>query len=208
VSISPAARRGTRAGGKYLIERSRSCPVEVDYGSEYRPQPDRRAERARQSSSRSRVRRPTRGAAPRGQAQGAQLAICNVVGSMATRDREGTSTRRRARKSASASHQAFTSHWSPCSSSRSYMAQVRGPWPGEIAPHRGAAAAAPHHRADDQASAAMEKVRSGLQPHDFLYLGRGINYPIALRGREAQGNLVHPRRRYQAGSMKPRAMRS
>lgn len=37
---------------------------------------------------------------------------------------------------------------------------------------------------------------------DFLYLGRGISTRSPLRGAQAQGDLLHPRRGYPAGEMK------
>ena len=40
-----------------------------------------------------------------------------------------------------------------------------------------------------------ELSRALAHARDFLYLGRGVNYPIALEGAlEAQGDLLPPRR--------------
>ena len=91
---SRAARRGTPAlVGKFLIEQLARVPVEVDYGSEYRYRdPIVDAAARSPSSSRSRARRPTRSPrCARRSGRGARsIAICNVVGSMATRETDGT----------------------------------------------------------------------------------------------------------------------
>ena len=78
--------------GKFLIEELARLPVEVDYGSEYRYRrplvgPDTLAVAITQSGETA----DTLAAVREARRQGARtLAICNVVGSMATREAEGT----------------------------------------------------------------------------------------------------------------------
>ena len=90
---SPAARRGTPAlVGKFLIEQLARVPVEVDYGSEYRYRnpivaPNTLAVVITQSGETA----DTLAALREAKRDGARsIAICNVVGSMATRETDGT----------------------------------------------------------------------------------------------------------------------
>ncbi len=144
--------------GKFLIEQLARIPVEVDYGSEYRYRhPDRRREDARRSSSRSRARRPTRWrrcARPRRTAR-ASIAVCNVVGSMATRETDGTVYTHAGPEIGVASTKAFTSQLVALYLLALRLGQARGSLtPGRVeAAHRRAAAAAAAARAGAEAGA-------------------------------------------------------
>ena len=88
-----AARRGTPAlVGKFMIEQLARLPVEVDYGSEYRYRnpivtPNTLAIVITQSGETA----DTLAALREAKRDGARsIAICNVVGSMATRETDGT----------------------------------------------------------------------------------------------------------------------
>ncbi len=98
--------------GKFLIEQLARVPVEVDYGSEYRyRRPDRHGRTPWPWSSPSRARPPTRWrrcARPSSRAP-SSLAICNVVGSMATREADGTIYTHAGPEIGVASTKAFTS---------------------------------------------------------------------------------------------------
>ena len=90
--------------GKFMIERLARLPVEVDYGSEFRYrdpiiQPNTLTIVISQSGETADTLAAQREAKQKGSKT---LAICNVVGSMITREAAGTSDHpRRARKSAS-----------------------------------------------------------------------------------------------------------
>ena len=149
--------------GKFLIETLARVPVEVDYGSEYRYRnADRRRERA--DDRHHAVRRNGRHArvAARSEATRASrsLAICNVVGSMATREADGTVYTHAGPEIGVASTKAFTSQLVALQLLALYMAQVRGTLSSDEmrSSHRRASAVAARHRSGDSASAAMERV--------------------------------------------------
>ena len=114
------------------------------------------------------------------------VAICNVVGSMATREADGAIYTHAGPEIGVASTKAFTSQLvalyllgaAPRPGARRAVAG------GVEAAHRRAAAAAAAARADVEAGAGNRGDRRRASRHrtDFLYLGRGINYPIALEG--------------------------
>ena len=187
--------------GKFLIEQLARIPVEVDYGSEYRYRdPIVRAEHAARSSSRSRARRPTRsprcakpsGTAPR------SIAICNVVGSMATRETDGTVYTHAGPEIGVASTKAFTSQLVALYLLALRLGQVRGALTrrGVEAARRRAAAAAAAPRADAEARARDRGDRRALpQPRRFPVPRPRHQLPDRARRRaEAEGDLVHPRR--------------
>ena len=115
------------------------------------PQPDRRAATSWRSSSRSRARPPTRWrrCARRKRKGASSIAICNVVGSMATREADGTVYTHAGPEIGVASTKAFTSQLVALQLLALYLAQVRGTLDAgrDPPPHRGAAAAAADHRA-------------------------------------------------------------
>jgi len=79
--------------GKFLIEELAHLPVEVDYGSEfrYRNPVDRTSGRSPWSSPSLARPADTLAALREARRKGARsVAVCNVVGSMATREAEGT----------------------------------------------------------------------------------------------------------------------
>ena len=102
--------------GKFMIEQIARLPVEVDYGSEYRYRrpivtPNTLAIVITQSGETA----DTLAALREAKRQGARsIAICNVVGSMATRETDGTFTRTRVRKSASPRPRRSRRNWSRC----------------------------------------------------------------------------------------------
>ena len=97
--------------GKFLIEELARVPVEVDYGSEYRyREPIVIEEHARDRHHAVRRNGGHARRAARGQEEGrASIAICNVVGSMATRETDGTVYTHAGPEIGVASTKAFTS---------------------------------------------------------------------------------------------------
>jgi glucosamine--fructose-6-phosphate aminotransferase (isomerizing) len=194
--------------GKYLIEALAQLPVEVDYGSEYRYRnpivaPNELTVVITQSGETA----DTLAALREAKRKGAHtIAICNVVGSMATRDAEGTVYTHAGPEIGVASTKAFTSQLVALQLLALYIAQVRGALtPADIGTHIAELLQLPHTIEQTiKASAAMEKVAERFYNRtDFLYLGRGINYPIALEGalKLKEISYIHAEG-YPAGEMK------
>ena len=194
--------------GKYLIEAMAQVPVEVDYGSEYRYRNPivRRNELAvviTQSGETADTLAALRDAKRRG---ARSIAICNVVGSMATREADGTIYTHAGPEIGVASTKAFTSQLVALQLLALHMAQVRGTVSADDM----------RHHIEDllhmpqiieqaiKASAPMEKVAERFHNRtDFLFIGRGINYPIALEGalKLKEISYIHAEG-YPAGEMK------
>ncbi len=194
--------------GKYLIEALVQLPVEVDYGSEYRYRnpivhKNTLAIVITQSGETADTLAALREARKKG---ASSIAVCNVVGSMATREADGTVYTHAGPEIGVASTKAFTSQLVALQLLALYLAQVRG----ALAPE-----AIRQHIADllqipivveqaIKASAVMERVAERFYNHtDFLYLGRGINYPVALEGalKLKEISYIHAEG-YPAGEMK------
>jgi glucosamine--fructose-6-phosphate aminotransferase (isomerizing) len=194
--------------GKYLIESLAQVPVEVDYGSEYRYRnpiisTNELAIVITQSGETADTLAALREAKRKG---AASIAICNVVGSMATREADGTVYTHAGPEIGVASTKAFTSQLVALQLLALYMAQVRGTLgPDEIRRHIDELLLLPQLIEQAvKASATMEKVAEKFyNRRDFLFLGRGINYPIALEGalKLKEISYIHAEG-YPAGEMK------
>ncbi len=194
--------------GKYLIEALAQVPVEVDYGSEYRYRnpilgPNTLAIVITQSGETADTLAALREAKRKG---AASIAICNVVGSMATREADGTVYTHAGPEIGVASTKAFTSQLVALQLLALYMAQLRGTLDADaIRGHIEELLQIPNiiERAI-KASAPMERVAERFYNRtDFLFLGRGINYPIALEGalKLKEISYIHAEG-YPAGEMK------
>ena len=194
--------------GKFLIERLAGVPVEVDYGSEYRYRdpivtPTTLAVVITQSGETADTLGALREARGRG---AATIAVCNVVGSMATREADFTVYTHAGPEIGVASTKAFTSQLVALHLLAIYLARIRGTLPPE---------AARRHLEDLdhlprwiertlQCQDIVESVAQRFHQHrSFLYLGRGINYPIALEGalKLKEISYIHAEG-YPAGEMK------
>ena len=194
--------------GKFLIERFAGIPVEVDYGSEYRYRDFIVDDRClvvviTQSGETADTLAALREATKRG---ARSLAICNVVGSMATREAEGTIYTHAGPEIGVASTKAFTSQLVALNLLALYLGQVRGSTAeADARAHIGALLQLPKLMEQAlKASAAVEQVAGRFFSRtDFLYLGRGINYPIALEGalKLKEISYIHAEG-YPAGEMK------
>jgi glucosamine--fructose-6-phosphate aminotransferase (isomerizing) len=194
--------------GKFLIEELAHLPVEVDYGSEYRyrsPIVDDRALAVVITQSGETA--DTLAALREAKRKGARsLAICNVVGSMATRECDGTIYTHAGPEIGVASTKAFTSQLVALHLLALSLAQARGTIGSDQArPHIEALLRLPTQiELALKASASVEAVAKRFQhSSDFLYLGRGINYPIALEGalKLKEISYIHAEG-YPAGEMK------
>jgi glutamine---fructose-6-phosphate transaminase (isomerizing) len=194
--------------GKYLIEALAKVPVEVDYGSEYRyREPIVAARELAIVITQSGETADTLAALREARRKGASsVAICNVVGSMATREADGTVYTHAGPEIGVASTKAFTSQLVALQLFALYLAQVRGTLSStEIRRHISELLKIPTVLEQAlKAAAATEKVAERFYNRtDFLFLGRGINYPIALEGalKLKEISYIHAEG-YPAGEMK------
>jgi glucosamine--fructose-6-phosphate aminotransferase (isomerizing) len=194
--------------GKYVIERLARVPVEVDYGSEYRYRaPIVSKNELTIVITQSGETADTLAALREAKGKGAHsIAICNVVGSMATREADGTVYTHAGPEIGVASTKAFTSQLVALHILALYLAQTRGALaPAEIREHIAELLQLPLLIEQTiKASTAMEKVCDRFHGRtDFLFLGRGINYPIALEGalKLKEISYIHAEG-YPAGEMK------
>jgi glucosamine--fructose-6-phosphate aminotransferase (isomerizing) len=194
--------------GKFLIEEIARVPVEVDYSSEFRYRRPLVSDRTLAVAiTQSGETADTLGALREAKTLGAtSIAICNVVGSMATREADGTVYTHAGPEIGVASTKAFTSQLVALHLLALAIAQARHTLPLEDA--RTIIAALdqlPLHVEQALASSADIDALAGLvqQHRDFLYLGRGINYPIALEGalKLKEISYIHAEG-YPAGEMK------
>jgi glucosamine--fructose-6-phosphate aminotransferase (isomerizing) len=194
--------------GKYMLEALAQVPVEVEYGSEYRYRnpivaPNELAIVITQSGETA----DTRAALHEAMRKGASsVAICNVVGSAVTRDADGTVYTHAGPEIGVASTKAFTSQLVALQLLGLYLAQVRGTLtPDEIRSHIDELLHLPQTIEQAiKASAGVEKIAERFYSRtDFLFLGRGINYPIALEGalKLKEISYIHAEG-YPAGEMK------
>jgi glutamine---fructose-6-phosphate transaminase (isomerizing) len=194
--------------GKFMIESLARVPVEVDYASEWRyrnpiVEPDTITLVISQSGETADTIAAQREAKARGSKT---FAICNVVGSMITREAAGTIYTHAGPEIGVASTKAFTGQLTALYIFAMYLAQVRGVMSGEQAradmleltriPGK-----LEHILTHDEAC--DELAKRYLKVHDFLFLGRGIHYPIALEGalKLKEISYIHAEG-YPAGEMK------
>jgi len=194
--------------GKYMLEALAKVPVEVEYGSEYRYRnpivaPNELAVVITQSGETADTRAALHEAARKG---ASSIAICNVVGSAVTRDADGTVYTHAGPEIGVASTKAFTSQLVALQLLGLYLAQVRGTLtPDEIRGHIDELLHLPQTiEKAIKASAGVEKIAERFYSRtDFLFLGRGVNYPIALEGalKLKEISYIHAEG-YPAGEMK------
>ncbi len=194
--------------GKFMIESLARVPVEVDYASEWRYRdPIVDPETITLVISQSGETADTIAAQREAKRKGSKtLAICNVVGSMITREAAGTIYTHAGPEIGVASTKAFTAQLTALYIFAMYLAQVRGVMQPEQArasmleltriPAKLETLLAADHACDELAKR-YQKV------HDFLFLGRGIHYPIALEGalKLKEISYIHAEG-YPAGEMK------
>ena len=194
--------------GKYLIEALAQLPVEVDYGSEYRYRnPIVAGKELTIAITQSGETADTLAALREARRNGASsVAICNVVGSMATREADGTVYTHAGPEIGVASTKAFTTQLVALQLLALHIAQLRGSLAAEdVRQHIEDLLQIPQILEEAmRASQATEKIAERFYNRtDFLYLGRGINYPIALEGalKLKEISYIHAEG-YPAGEMK------
>jgi glucosamine--fructose-6-phosphate aminotransferase (isomerizing) len=194
--------------GKFLIERLAGVPVEVDYASEFRYRhPLIDASTMPLYISQSGETADTLAALREAKSKGAKsLAICNVQGSMLTREASGTIYTHAGPEIGVASTKAFTSQLVAITLLALKMGQVRGKLAKKDVIEL--VKALYHIPAQmEQVLSDDAEIRDLAQTFqhcaDFLYLGRGVNYPIALEGalKLKEISYIHAEG-YPAGEMK------
>lgn len=194
--------------GKFLIEEVARVPVEVDYGSEYRyrhPIVDQRTLAI--AITQSGETADTLGALREARRLGARsVAICNVVGSMATRESDGTVYTHAGPEIGVASTKAFTSQLVALHLLALALGQARGSTPLDLSKRLVRELNQLPIRIEEALTVndAVEELAASIQNRrDCLYLGRGINYPIALEGalKLKEISYIHAEG-YPAGEMK------
>jgi glucosamine--fructose-6-phosphate aminotransferase (isomerizing) len=194
--------------GKVMIERLARIPVEVDYGSEFRYRdPIINNRMLTIVISQSGETADTLAAQREAKLKGSKtLAICNVVGSMITREAAGTLLTHAGPEIGVASTKAFTCQLTALFILAMYLGQSRGQLkeeesrslvqellliPGKL------------EQVLSRDGGYEELVRTLSRATDFLYLGRGIHFPIALEGalKLKEISYIHAEG-YPAGEMK------
>jgi glucosamine--fructose-6-phosphate aminotransferase (isomerizing) len=194
--------------GKFMIERLARIPVDVDYGSEFRYRDPIMNERQLAILvSQSGETADTLAAQREARQKGAKtLAICNVVGSMMTREASGTIYTHAGPEIGVASTKAFTGQLVALHLVALYLAQTRGGLPPETAKRALQELTRIPHKMETilQRDEEIEALARQLFRYtNFLYLGRGIHYPIALEGalKLKEISYIHAEG-YPAGEMK------
>ena len=194
--------------GKFMIERLANLPVEVDYGSEFRYRdPILDKDTLVIAISQSGETADTLAAEREARRKGAKvLAICNVVGSMLTRESQGTIITHAGPEIGVASTKAFTGQLTALLLTALHLAQVRGKLDPNASRNLMLELTRVPHKIETilQRDAEIEELARQFFRHtDFLYLGRGIHYPIALEGalKLKEISYIHAEG-YPAGEMK------
>jgi glucosamine--fructose-6-phosphate aminotransferase (isomerizing) len=198
---------GSRVG-KFMIEALARLPVEIDYGSEFRYRDPIISENSVVLAiTQSGETVDTLAAMEEARGKGAQLwAIVNSIGSQAHRMSDGHILMHAGPEIGVASTKAFTASLVDLYLLGCYLGELRGTLAGEELHQRVADLA----RLPDLVGRVLdhgdEYATLAQTFHDrehFLYLGRGINYPVALEGalKLKELSYIHAEG-YPAGEMK------
>jgi len=194
--------------GRYFIESLAHLPVEVEIASEYRyRKPILEKGTLFISITQSGETADTLAAQREAKERGARtLTICNVVGSTAAREADAVLYTRAGPEIGVASTKAFTAQLTAL-----YLfALGMGMWRGKLT--YGAAStlksellAIPNHisRVLEKDPAILQLARSVMNSKVFLFLGRGVSFPVALEGalKLKEISYLHAEG-YPAGEMK------
>ncbi len=193
---------------KFYLEKLARVPAEVDYASEFRyrdPLVDRNSliTIVTQSGETADTLAALREAKGRG---ARSVAICNVMGSTATREAEGTILTHCGPEIGVASTKAFTAQLTALYLMALRMGASRGVLDrGAVRDRLTDVVHLPSlvEKTLELDAAIQQLARTYKDARDFLYLGRGVNYPIALEGalKLKEISYIHAEG-YPAGEMK------
>jgi glucosamine--fructose-6-phosphate aminotransferase (isomerizing) len=194
--------------GKFLLEDAARIPIEVDYGSEYRYRnPIIDESTLVIGVTQSGETADTIAGMQEAKKRGAKLiTICNVIGAAATRMSDGVIYTNAGPEIGVASTKAFTTQLTAFYLLALYIRQLRG---DDIDDRRFAMhelRVIPHKIEDilhKQEKHIEELAHKYSKSQDFLFLGRGVHYPIALEGalKLKEISYIHAEG-YPAGEMK------
>jgi glutamine---fructose-6-phosphate transaminase (isomerizing) len=194
--------------GKFMIEKLSRIPVEVDYGSEFRYRdPILSPKTLTVVISQSGETADTLAAQREAKQNGSKtLAICNVVGSMVTREAAGSLMTHAGPEIGVAATKTFTSQLTALLILAAYLGQVRDTMtPDESRNFMQELIRLPGKLETvlSRDSTYDELVKKFFRARDFLYLGRGVHFPIALEGalKLKEISYIHAEG-YPAGEMK------
>jgi glucosamine--fructose-6-phosphate aminotransferase (isomerizing) len=194
--------------GKFLIEGIARIPVEVDYGSEFRYRdPLINEHSALLAITQSGETVDTLAAMEEGRNKGTLLwSIVNVIGSQAARLSDGVIYMHAGPEIGVASTKAFTTSVVDLYLLAVYLGQARGTIaPEQMNEYLDVLLGLPKLAGDilDNGQEYETLANCYFERHNFLYLGRGINYPIALEGalKLKEISYIHAEG-YPAGEMK------
>ncbi|MCA9951671.1 MAG: glutamine--fructose-6-phosphate transaminase (isomerizing) [Anaerolineales bacterium] len=194
--------------GKYLIESIARVPVEVEYASEFRYyNPIINSNTAVLAITQSGETADTLAACEQATAQGAHLwSIVNAFGSQSMRISDGYIPMQAGPEIGVASTKAFTNSIMDLYLLACALGELRG----TISPQQLRQLVEDTARIPDLAGQVLDRDQEYeelanlfFKANDFLYLGRGINYPIALEGalKLKEISYIHAEG-YPAGEMK------
>jgi glucosamine--fructose-6-phosphate aminotransferase (isomerizing) len=194
--------------GKYMLEKLARVPVDVDYASEFRYRDPVLTETdliivISQSGETADTIAAMREAK---QAGCKILAICNVQGSMITREADGTILTHAGPEIGVASTKAFTAQMVALYLFALHLGQLRGNIDEERAKKLAQDLAELPLKIEqllNEADSIEDLSKEFFRVQDFLYLGRGINFPVALEGalKLKEISYIHAEG-YPAGEMK------
>jgi len=194
--------------GKFMIEKLARIPVEVDYGSEFRYRDPIMPEGTLSVViSQSGETADTLAAQREAKQKGSKtLAICNVVGAMITREAAGTLLTHAGPEIGVASTKAFTCQLTALFILAMYLGQMRETLSLELSRCLVQELVRVPGKLEsilDHDTIYDELVKKLFRATDFLFLGRGIHFPIALEGalKLKEISYIHAEG-YPAGEMK------
>jgi glutamine---fructose-6-phosphate transaminase (isomerizing) len=194
--------------GKYMIEQLARIPVDVDYASEFRYRNPVMGETdLLLVISQSGETADTIAALREAKELGAKvLAICNVQGSMIVREADGTILTHAGPEIGVASTKAFTGQMIALYLLGLYLGQLRGALSEDEAKFHAQELAELPVKLEhllNESDGIEELSKEFFRSTDFLYLGRGINFPVALEGalKLKEISYIHAEG-YPAGEMK------
>ena len=173
--------------GKFMIEKLARVPVEVDYASEFRYRdPITSPTTLTMLITQSGETADTIAAQREAKAKGSKtLAICNVVGSMVTREAAGTIYTHAGPEIGVASTKAFTAQLTALFLFAVYLGRLRE----TLNPDQAKCLLSELTRIPGKLESILghdevceDLAKEYARAQDFLFLARGIHYPIALEG--------------------------
>jgi glucosamine--fructose-6-phosphate aminotransferase (isomerizing) len=206
--VAAGTSRHAGLAGKVMIERLAKVPVEVDYASEFRyrdPLVDPRTLTVLITQSGETA--DTIAAQREAHAKGSKtLAICNVLGSMVPREANGTIYTHAGPEIGVGSTKTFTGQLTALLLFAVYLGHTRGVLPPSEAKKLLTALTALPKKLEAvlQKDEEIEDLaRLFYRSSDFLFLGRGVHFPVALEGALKLKKLsyIHAEA-YPAGEMK------